>query len=159
MAAESGAGGSPRDTLSSVSALDLPPSTESVPVARRFARREVNETQADVDTVVLLVSEVVTNAVLHARSDIRLNIESRDDLVRVEVRDASPLSPRLHHFRLTSGTGRGLRMLERLARRWGVEPDPAGAGKVVWFEVGEPDESSWEFIGDDLLSEGVPGDF
>ena len=149
----------PRDTLSSVTALDLPPSTESVPVARRFARREAHDSQADVDTVVLLVSEVVTNAILHARSDIRLNIESRGDLVRVEVRDASPLTPRLHHFRLTSGTGRGLRMLERLSRSWGVEPDPAGAGKVVWFEVGETDESSWQFLGDELLSDRVSGDF
>jgi anti-sigma regulatory factor (Ser/Thr protein kinase) len=141
-----------------VSALELPPSTDSVPVARRFARRAAGSSSADIDTVVLLVSEVVTNAVLHARSDIRLDVQAGADTVRVEVHDASPVEPRVHHFRLTSGTGRGLRMLEQLARRWGVEPDPARGGKVVWFEVGRPDEQSWSFLADDLLAEGVPRD-
>ena len=116
-----------------MSALELPPSTDSVPVARQFARRAAGSSAADVDTVVLLVSEVVTNAVLHARSDIRLDVQAGTDTVRVEVYDASPVEPRLHHFRLTSGTGRGLRMLEQLARRWGVEPDPAARrqGRLV----------------------------
>ena len=50
-------------------------------------------------------------------------------------------------------------MLEQLARRWGVEPRcRAGGGKVVWFEVGRPDEQSWSFFADDLLAEGVPRD-
>jgi anti-sigma regulatory factor (Ser/Thr protein kinase) len=140
-----------------VSALELPPSTDSVPVARQFARRAAGDSSADVDTLVLLVSEVVTNAVLHARSDIRLDIQPAGELVRVEVHDGSPVEPRVHHFHLTSGTGRGLRMLEQLARRWGVESDPAG-GKIVWFEVGEPDESAWRFLADDLLAEGAAHD-
>jgi anti-sigma regulatory factor (Ser/Thr protein kinase) len=140
-----------------VSALELPPSTGSVPVARQFARRAAGDSAADVETLVLLVSEVVTNAVLHARSDIRLDVQPAADLVRVEVHDGSPIVPRVHHFHLTSGTGRGLRMLEQLARRWGVEADPQG-GKVVWFEVGEPDESAWRFLADDLLSEGATHD-
>ena len=141
-----------------MSALELPPSTDSVPVARRFARRAAGSSTADIDTVVLLVSEVVTNAVLHARSDIRLDVQAGSDTVRVEVHDASPVEPRVHHFRLTSGTGRGLRMLEQLSRRWGVEPDAARGGKVVWFEVGSTDEQSWSFLADDLLAEGVPRD-
>ncbi len=140
-----------------MSALELPPSTDSVPVARQFARRAAGEGPADVETLVLLVSEVVTNAVLHARSDIRLDIQHAGEVVRVEVHDASPVEPRVHHFHLTYGTGRGLRMLEQLARRWGVEADPQG-GKVVWFEVGEPDESAWRFLADDLLSEGATHD-
>jgi anti-sigma regulatory factor (Ser/Thr protein kinase) len=140
-----------------VSALELPPSTDSVPVARQFARRAAGDSSADLDTLVLLVSEVVTNAVLHARSDIRLDIQPAGELIRVEVHDGSPVEPRVHHFHLTSGTGRGLRMLEQLARRWGVESDPTG-GKVVWFEVGEPDESAWRFLADDLLSEGAAHD-
>lgn len=126
-------------------------------MARQFARRAAGDSSADVDTLVLLVSEVVTNAVLHARSDIRLDIQPAGELVRVEVHDGSPVEPRVHHFHLTSGTGRGLRMLEQLARRWGVESDPTG-GKVVWFEVGEPDESAWRFLADDLLSEGAAHD-
>ena len=127
-------------------------------MARQFARRAAATSAADVDTVVLLVSEVVTNAVLHARSDIRLDVQASTDTVRVEVHDASPVEPRVHHFRLTSGTGRGLRMVEQLARRWGVEADPARGGKIVWFEVGRPDEQSWSFLADDLFAEGVPHD-
>jgi hypothetical protein len=64
----------------------------------------------------------------------------------------------MHHFRLVSGTGRGLRMLDRLAQTWGVEPDSAGAGKVVWFEVGTVSESSWDSYADLLLAEGINGD-
>jgi anti-sigma regulatory factor (Ser/Thr protein kinase) len=146
-----------RDSLPPVSALELPPSTDSVPMARQFARRAADGTSADVETLVLLVSEVVTNAVLHARSAIMLDIRPTADLVRVEVHDASPIEPRVHHFHVTSGTGRGLRMLEQLARRWGVKPNPKG-GKVVWFEVGQADESAWQFLNDELLSEGVSGD-
>jgi len=126
-------------------------------VARQFARRAAGDSSADIDTLVLLVSEVVTNAVLHARSDIRLDVLPGRDMVRVEVHDRSPVEPRVHHFHLTSGTGRGLRMLEQLARRWGVESDPRG-GKFVWFEVGEPDESAWHFLADDLLSESASHD-
>jgi anti-sigma regulatory factor (Ser/Thr protein kinase) len=141
-----------------VSALDLPPTTDSVPLARRFARSALRESSFDVETVLLLVSEVVTNAVLHARSSIRLGVEDREEVVRVEVHDASPVPPRMHHFRLVSGTGRGLRMLDRLAQTWGVEPDSAGAGKVVWFEVGTVSESSWDSYADLLLAEGINGD-
>jgi anti-sigma regulatory factor (Ser/Thr protein kinase) len=105
-----------------VSALELPPSTDSVPVARQFARRVAGDCSADVETLVLLVSEVVTNAVLHARSDIRLDVQSAEDLVRVEVHDASPIEPRVHHFHVTSGTG------PALGRRGGP---PGGQGRLV----------------------------
>jgi hypothetical protein len=134
-----------------VSALDLPPTTDSVPLARRFARSALRESRWDVDTVLLLVSEVVTNAVLHARSSIRLVVEDRADVARVEVHDGSPVPPRMHHFRLTSGTGRGLRMLDQLALAWGVEP--GAEGKVVWFEVGVADDTVWEAFTEDLLAE------
>ena len=70
-----------------MSVLELPPTTDSVPLARRFARTALRDSSTDVDTVLLLVSEVVTNAVLHARSAIRLVIEDRDERVRVEVHD------------------------------------------------------------------------
>jgi anti-sigma regulatory factor (Ser/Thr protein kinase) len=142
-----------------VSALDLPPTTDSVPLARRFARSALRESRSDVDTVVLLVSEVVTNAVLHARSAIRIVVEDRDDVARVEVHDGSPVPPRMHHFRLVSGTGRGLRMLDQLAQNWGVDQGPHGTGKVVWFEVGVASETMWESFADDLLAEGANGDY
>ena len=48
-------------------------------------------------------------------------------------------------------------MLEQLSQRWGVVADPRG-GKVVWFEVGEPDASAWQFLADDLLAEELTRD-
>lgn len=139
-----------------MSELRLPPSTESVPVARRFAREQLRQSQSDVDTVVLLVSEVVTNAVLHARSEVVLLIQQREDVTRIEVSDASPVPPRLHHFTAESATGRGLRLLDQLALRWGT--DSSGTGKVVWFEVGSASDTSWEAYGEALMAEGALGD-
>lgn len=139
-----------------MSELRLPPSTESVPVARRFAREQLRQSRSDVDTVVLLVSEVVTNAVLHARSEVVLLIQQREDVTRIEVSDASPVPPRLHNFTAESATGRGLRLLDQLALRWGA--DSSGTGKVVWFEVGSASDTSWEAYGEALMAEGALGD-
>ncbi|MGH8939256.1 MAG: ATP-binding protein [Actinomycetes bacterium] len=135
--------------------LELPPSSDSVPQARRFVRNALRGSSSDIDTVVLLVSEVVTNAVLHARSVIRLVVADRAGVARVEVHDASIVPPRVLRFRVESGTGRGLRLLDRLAMAWGVDHTAAG-GKVVWFEVGSPSEAMWESFADDLLE--VNGD-
>jgi anti-sigma regulatory factor (Ser/Thr protein kinase) len=137
-----------------VTELRLPPTTDSVPLARRFAAAQLAASSCDVDTAVLLVSEVVTNAVLHARSDLVVSVEDLGDTVRVEVADLSPVSPRLHNFALESATGRGLRMLDRLAVGWGVDSRSDGGGKVVWFEVGQPSDAAWEsFAAGALLEE------
>ncbi|MGD9484782.1 ATP-binding protein [Streptomyces sp. TRM70308] len=86
------------------------------------------------DVVVLLVSEMVTNAHRHADSDAALCLSPSPDGVQVSVQDASPRRPVRRAPDLTSGTGGlGLQILERLASRWGVEPhDP---GKRVWADV------------------------
>jgi anti-sigma regulatory factor (Ser/Thr protein kinase) len=81
----------------------------------------------------LLVSELVTNAVLHARSATRVTIERDDTRVRISVCDDSPARPRLRDYGPDAVTGRGLVIVDRLARRWGV--DPSDAGKCVWFEI------------------------
>ncbi len=141
-----------------MSELRLSPRTDSVPLARRYARDQLRECAADVDTVVLLVSEVVTNAILHARSDVFLTIVDRGELARVEVRDSSPMPPRLHRFAVESATGRGLRLLDQLAQRWGADDASEGHGKVVWFEVGAPGEAAWESFDDFLLAERATGD-
>lgn len=140
------------DSLSGVTVLDLPPMTDSVPAARRFVRTELAGSPADVDTAVLLVSEIVTNAVLHARSPLTLRVEDRAPLARIEVRDGSPVPPRMHGFSTLSATGRGLRLLDRLARAWGVEPETDG--KTVWFEIGPAAEVAWEPFDIDHLLEG-----
>jgi anti-sigma regulatory factor (Ser/Thr protein kinase) len=136
-----------------VNVLDLPPTTDSVPVARRFVRARLIDGATDVDTATLLVSEVVTNAILHARTTVTLTVEVSHEVVRIAVRDGSPVQPRVHSFSATSATGRGLRLLDRLANRWGVYADPATGGKVVWFEVGEPSTSGWGEVSEDWRSQ------
>lgn len=142
-----------------MSALDLPPTTESVPVARGFVRRVLDESGVDVDTAVLLVSEVVTNAVLHARSPFTVvaTVVSDRAVARIEVTDGSPVAPRVHAFSSMSATGRGLRMLQRLSLAWGVEPTESG--KTIWFEIGQPSDAMWEsFDAEDLMAEGSLGE-
>jgi anti-sigma regulatory factor (Ser/Thr protein kinase) len=114
--------------------LDLPASPRSVPVARRHARRTAREAGLPEDTsdvLHLLVSELVTNAVVHARTDVRLHIVVTPDEVRVEVGDQAGLHPRLRTHSSSATTGRGLRLLSALASSWGVEELDDG-GKMVW---------------------------
>jgi anti-sigma regulatory factor (Ser/Thr protein kinase) len=137
--------------------LRLPPAAESVPAARRFARDQLSNSSCDTETAALLVSEVVTNAVLHGRSDLILVVEDRGRSAYVSVSDTSPMPPRVHNFAVESATGRGLRLLDQLALRWGVDPATTG-GKVVWFEVGEPSSAAWESFADSMFAEGTSGD-
>ena len=116
-------------------ATTLPPETPSVPAARRF----VCETLAGwglphaCDVAEMLVSEVVTNAVLHARTEITVEVSRIGDRVRVVVLDLSPVIPRQRSYGVDSTTGRGLRLVATMATSWGTEP--LGPGKAVWFEV------------------------
>ena len=140
-----------------MSELTLPPTTDSVRLARRFVRERLDDSGCDVDTAVLLASEVVTNAVLHGRSDVRVAVRDMGDTARIEVSDGSARSPRLNRFHVESATGRGLRLVEQLAARWGVAPAGSGDGdgKVVWFEVGPATEASWESFADSSFAEGA----
>lgn len=89
----------------------------------------------------LLVTELVTNAVLHARTTVEVTVEPRGPMVRVGVADSSPRPPRRRKHSVDSGTGRGLVLVERMSDSWGVEP--RSGGKVVWFELcREPAETT-----------------
>lgn len=110
------------------------------PASARAARRFVHDALACVDaedledTVTLLVSELVTNAVVHAGSEVEVLVRLTPAAVRVEVSDASDVSPVARLAGEEDTSGRGLGLVESLARRWGIDPSPAG-GKTVWFEV------------------------
>jgi anti-sigma regulatory factor (Ser/Thr protein kinase) len=109
----------------------------SVGAARRFVRDVLMSRQvADgvVDTVELLTSEVVTNAIVHAHSGPQLAVTVDADVVRVAVRDLSPAVPVRRLGRLDDVSGRGVVIVEELASAWGVELDRNGS-KRVWFEV------------------------
>jgi PAS domain S-box-containing protein len=85
------------------------------------------------DAALLAVSEVVTNALVHAGTTITLTARLDESGLRVEVSDASPHLPRPRDYASMAGTGRGLTLLDQSVDRWGVAPDPFG--KVVWFEI------------------------
>ena len=115
----------------------LTPHPTSVGAARRFVRDALKARQIDdgiVNTVELLTSEVVTNAIVHARSGPQLAVELHGNVVRVAVRDLGPGVPvrRLSH--IDDVSGRGVVIVEELASAWGVERERNGA-KQVWFEV------------------------
>ncbi|MDX2542267.1 SpoIIE family protein phosphatase [Streptomyces sp. WI04-05B] len=103
--------------------------------ARRLARRALSRWGLEemTDSVELLVSEVVTNAVRYASRPITLRL-LRTDVLRCEVGDDVPQLPRLRQARATDEGGRGLYLVNRLARRWGATR--LSTGKVVWFELG-----------------------
>lgn len=102
--------------------------------ARRLARRALARWDLEdlTDSVELLVSEVVTNAVRYAERPVTLRL-LRTDVLRCEVGDDSPQLPRQRRARDTDEGGRGLFLVNRLARRWGATR--LSGGKVVWFEL------------------------
>ena len=115
----------------------------SVAGARRYVREALRGLGAErfEEAAELGVSELVTNAVLHARTAVTVTVRTTGGRVRVEVRDTSPLPVQPRHFALTSTTGRGLQLVAALSSGWGVEAPPAGEGpgKTVWFEPREVD--------------------
>ena len=104
--------------------------------ARLFVRDTLSDwgLRAAYDAAEMLVSEVVTNAVLHARTPFSVEVSRGGDAVRVSVSDGSPALPRQRTYGTDATTGRGIRLVATLSVQWGVEPDGRG-GKVVWFEV------------------------
>ncbi|MFC8510664.1 SpoIIE family protein phosphatase [Streptomyces sp. NPDC057411] len=102
--------------------------------ARRLARRALQRWDLEElsDSVELLISEVVTNAVRYAERPVTLRL-LRTDVLRCEVGDDSPQLPRQRRARDTDEGGRGLFLVNRLARRWGATR--LSGGKVVWFEL------------------------
>jgi anti-sigma regulatory factor (Ser/Thr protein kinase) len=105
---------------------------ESVRAARRFVESVLAETGADAETAALLTSELATNAVIHADSTFEVRIRIADSRVRVAiVNDEPELLASLREP--DERGGRGLRLVESLAVRWGTESDRSH--KIVWFEL------------------------
>jgi anti-sigma regulatory factor (Ser/Thr protein kinase) len=116
--------------------LVLPPDVSSVGAGRRFVREALAGWRLDhlTDTAVLLTSEVVTNSVLHARTEIVLSIRAEDGSVTISVHDGSQHLPRPRLHSVDATTGRGLELLDRLAQEWHV--DSESDGKTLTFTVG-----------------------
>ncbi|MEU6745014.1 ATP-binding protein [Spirillospora sp. NPDC046719] len=117
----------------------FPALPESAAHAREFVRDRLAASVAldIVCTAELLVSELVTNAVLHTRTEVGVSARSVDGTVHARVVDGDPrrgLVPRRRHP--YTDTGRGLYLVERLASRYGAETGEKS--KAVWFELGPP---------------------
>jgi anti-anti-sigma factor len=117
--------------------LSLAPTTTAPAAARLYVRdvlqywRLALPDQDVIERAELLADELVTNAVVHARTRLRLRLELSGDLLHIGVYDASPRLLRLVPDDPEGEGGRGLRLVERLATAWGVHHRPDG-GKVVW---------------------------
>ncbi|MDP9443496.1 MAG: ATP-binding protein [Actinomycetota bacterium] len=118
--------------------LDLRPEPRSPAMARRWVRDRLTGIGRDdlVDAATLGVSELVTNALLHAGTPIVVSIRAHGEQLRIGVFDEAPLRrtapPAGPQVLATSTVGRGLHILEEHASAWGVSAQ--GHGKVVWFE-------------------------
>ena len=115
--------------------VSLPAEPRSASAARKFVRDVLTEWEERevADIVELLISELVTNAILHAGSAVDVSVQRRSGRLRAEVADGSDKRPVARGHDDTSTTGRGLELIEALATAWGVTP--SAAGKVIWFEV------------------------
>ena len=124
---------------SRVEQVVLPSAPRSAGLARQHAREVLASWGLEplADTAVLLVSELVGNAVQHARhggSELRLQMIDTGPQLRIEVSDADPRPPRFPWRSGPEGSGFGLVLVDALAAKWGV--DQAATGKTVWAELG-----------------------
>ncbi len=124
------------DTVAVSVALDADP--RNVSRARTLLREAMSRSGAEhlVESAMVVLSEVVTNAFVHAGSEIRLRVWATADGVRVEVEDGAAHLPTRRHYAATAGTGRGMQLMEELTDRWGAAA--RSTGKTVWFEIGDP---------------------
>jgi len=121
-------------TVDRLSSATFPNDRSAPRLARGFVRELLSgEGEQLVSTVELLVSELTTNAVLHAHSAPHIDVRITPSAVRVDVFDEDPTTPVMRTPDLDSIGGRGLVLLDSLATRWDIEP--RGDGKVVWFEL------------------------
>ena len=127
--------------------VDLPPSSDSARAARLAVTdllHELGRTDL-IDDATLIATELVANAVMHARTVMSLSVDSAGAGVRVTVSDSCDILPRWTPASTTATAGRGLMLVERLSSRWACEPLPDG-GKAVWAEIDAastcPDDSS-----------------
>ena len=114
---------------------ELPLAPSAVADARTFVVDALQrwELESLVPDAELLTSELVTNSLLHARTEVTVTVAVADGVAEVGVADRSVSSPQSRPLGLTGESGRGLHLVEVVAREWGVVPMPRG--KQVWFRL------------------------
>jgi DNA-binding NarL/FixJ family response regulator len=108
---------------------------QSAGSARRFVETTLEEWDCadSLEIVKLLVSELVTNAVLHAGSDAEVVVQLTPSVLHIEVMDDSPVMPVLREAGSSETSGRGLALVANYASAWGTRR--LAHGKSVWFDV------------------------
>jgi anti-sigma regulatory factor (Ser/Thr protein kinase) len=116
--------------------MELAPKAASVRTARLFTADVLGDDGVEssvIELAVLLVSELVTNAAVHARSGVRMTVHVDSHWVRIEVEDEGPGEPVMGTLTPNQLKGRGLAVVDRLSTDWGA--DMHDDHKVVWFEI------------------------
>ena len=114
--------------------LELSATATSPGRGRRFTSALLSDADRQVVAdIELLVSELITNAVIHTRSEPRLEVHMLRDRIRVEVYDDDPNPPAMLEHDLTRPGGRGLHLISTISDRWGTQQ--VGTGKLVWIEL------------------------
>jgi anti-sigma regulatory factor (Ser/Thr protein kinase) len=121
--------------------LDLPPLPSSASRARSAVREYLDSSCPGevVETTALLVTELVTNAVLHAGTQIVVVVDHAPGSFKVRVCDNSDVRLVARPLEPTAATGRGLLLVQQLATTWGV--NSSQRGKEVWCEIQFPDRA------------------
>jgi hypothetical protein len=118
-------------------ALSYEPLTSNVRAARVFVTDHLaSQGQPELvqETAALLVGEVAANAVLHAASRFTVEVDTRPDHVRIEVRDHSSSVPTCRTPDPGQVSGWGMHLVDKMSTSWGAQVIP-GDGKCVWFEL------------------------
>ncbi|MGW0556232.1 ATP-binding protein [Streptomyces sp. NPDC002926] len=144
-----GAGPTSRAPGGAVRSVALGSASGIVPLARDFTRQALRDwgwlpaasadRRAAAEDVLLVVSELVTNACLHAEGPEELKVRCDGKVLRLEVSDrgAGQPSPRTPHRAGRPG-GHGMFIVQRLCLDWGVVRVPGAPGKTVWAELAAP---------------------
>ncbi|MFD4657461.1 ATP-binding protein [Kitasatospora sp. NPDC058444] len=125
----------------------LPRHRKSVAIARKLLREFLFDHTPDellLDASQLVLSELVTNAVVHAKTPpgrlLFIRFERQSDALRIEVHDADATPPTAPSDPAseTDEAGRGLFLVSQLSVRWGCCPREGGIGKVMWAQIEGP---------------------
>jgi anti-sigma regulatory factor (Ser/Thr protein kinase) len=115
----------------------LPPNAGSVRFSREAVRDALAQFDQDaVEAAAILTDELVTNAIMHGKPPIVLNISEDHGQVTVRVGDGDPEVPVTRPARSDALSGRGLTIVDSMSDRWGV--DVRRHGKSVWFQLNMP---------------------
>jgi DNA-binding NarL/FixJ family response regulator len=119
-----------------IASSNLDQSKLSPSMARHFVTETLRRWSCDsiVDDALLVVSELVTNAVTHAASTCRLVLRLAPGVLRIEVADNGGGSPEPQSLDLQRASGRGLMIVSAMSAAWGIDPVD-GTGKSVWAEL------------------------